>query len=294
MLAMFLPLTAMAQVFSVQSVEQVPLPQGSEMVADISPDGSSLLLTTATNKGLKSYTLASGKTSVISDADGAGYGARFAADGSTVVYRETTTTPQHLRLTSLKSMNLGTGARLVLQDATRSLQGVRLDGSSATVVNKGKALARSLNGLKAKAQPVLSIDNRQLMLSTGGKAKVFSPNGRQYSYIWPSLSPNGQKVLYYVCGQGAFVCDLDGKNIKSLGVLRAPKWYDDNTVVGMNDTDDGEFVQSSEIVACTLDGARQTLTDASVVAQYPKPAAQAGKIAFTTPSGEAYIINLSK
>ena len=108
------------------------------------------------------------------------------------------------------------------------------------------------------------------------------------------FSPDGQKVLYYVCGVGAFVCDLNGKNIKSLGTLRAPKWYDDNIVIGMNDQDNGEVVVSSAIVATTLDGTQQTLTDNSVIAQYPKPAPKAGKIAFTTPAGQAYIINVSK
>ena len=46
MLAMFLPFSAFAQVLTVQQVEQVALPNGSEMVADISPDGNRLLLTT--------------------------------------------------------------------------------------------------------------------------------------------------------------------------------------------------------------------------------------------------------
>lgn len=294
MLAMLLPLSAMAQVFGVQSVEKVPLPEGSEMVADISPDGSRLLLTTGTHHGLKSYDIATGKAVVLTDSEGAGYGASFAQGGSAVVFREDSYTPQHLRMTSLNSVDLATGKRQVLQAATRNLQGVRLGSGGATVVNKGKAKAMSLAGGKAQAQPALSISNGQLMLTKGGKTTVFSPSGRQYSYIWPSLSPDGQKVLYYVCGVGAFVCDLNGGNIRSLGVLRAPKWWDDNTVVGMNDKDDGEVVVSSSVIAATLDGKRQTLTGDTVIAQYPKPAPQAGKIAFTTPSGEAYIINLSK
>ena len=294
MLAVFLPLSAMAQVFNVQRVEQVPMPEGSEMVADISPDGTRLLLTTSTYHGLKSYDLLSGQMSVLANADGAGYDARFASGGKAVVYREATYTPHHLRMTSLKSVDLQTGNKTELQAPTRNLQGVRLSGENAMVVNKGKLYAKSLNGLKAQPLPVLSINNRQLMLTKGGKTSVFSPNGKQYSYIWPSLSPNGQKVLYYICGVGAFVCDLNGKNIKSLGLLRAPKWYDDNIVVGMNDKDDGEMVLSSSIIAVTLQGERQTLTGDSVIAQYPKPAAHAGKIAFTSPDGKAYIIHVSK
>ena len=294
MLAMFLPFSAFAQVLTVQQVEQVALPNGSEMVADISPDGNRLLLTTGTYHGLKSFDLTSGKTVELTNGSGSGYDARFAADGKTVVYRESTYSPNHLRETSLNTIDLTTGSKQVLQAPTRNLQGVRLSNNEATVVNNGKASAKSFNGVKVKALPTLSINNRQLMLTKGGKAKTFSPNGKQYSYIWPSLSPNGQNVLYYVCGVGAFVCDLNGKNIKSLGQLRAPKWYDDHIVVGMNDKDDGEVILSSSIIAVTLDGKRQALTDDSVIAQYPKPAQQAGKIAFTSPEGKAYIIHVSK
>ena len=69
-------------------------------------------------------------------------------------------------------------------------------------------------------------------------------------------------------------------------------WYDDNTVVGMLDLDDGELVYASTIVAATLDGTTQVLTDESTIAMYPHAAA--GKIAFSTPAGEAYIINVTK
>ena len=93
-------------------------------------------------------------------------------------------------------------------------------------------------------------------------------------------------------GDAAYVSDLNGTNVKRLGVLRAAKWLDNNTVVGMVDTDDGYVYTSSSIVAMTLDGQSQTLTDDSVIAMYPQVAT--GKIAFSTPTGEAYIINYTK
>lgn len=289
-LAVCLPLTAAAQVFNVRSVDKVTLPGEGKVVAAISPDGSHLLLTGETNRGLESFDLKTGQTKTLTTAQGAGYDVRYAPDGKTIVYHETSFTP--LRMTALKSINPETGAAREITPASRDLQGFTLNGTNASVVRAGKLKAYSLNGLKAVAAPTLSISNRQLMMSKGGKAKVFSPNGTQYSYLWPSISPDGQKVLYYVCGKGAYVCDLSGKNVQPLGMMRAPKWYDNNTVVGMLDTDDGEVITSSAIIAATLSGQHQTLTDATVIAQYPKPCAQAGKIAFSTPAGEAYIINL--
>ncbi|MBR5101632.1 MAG: hypothetical protein IK092_00730, partial [Muribaculaceae bacterium] len=100
------------------------------------------------------------------------------------------------------------------------------------------------------------------------------------------------KALFRVSGRGAYVCDINGNNLKSLGDLQAAKWFNNNIVVGMNAKDDGEFLTSSEIIAVDLSGNRQVLTDDSVIAMYPLPSAQSGKIAFSTPAGEAYIINL--
>jgi hypothetical protein len=130
------------------------------------------------------------------------------------------------------------------------------------------------------------------MITVNGKTRNLSPNGNQFSYLWPSLSPDGTKVLYYLAAHGAYVCNLDGSNVRKVGQMRAPVWYDDNTIVGMMDKDDGEFIYASTIVATTLDGATQTLTDDATIAMYPHAAA--GKIAFSTPAGEAYIINVTK
>lgn len=62
----------------------------------------------------------------------------------------------------------------------------------------------------------------------------------------------------------------------------------------MNDTDDGYVVTKSAILAKSLDGAEQTLTDDSVVAMYPLTAAKAGKIAFSTVKGDIGIINVKR
>lgn len=61
----------------------------------------------------------------------------------------------------------------------------------------------------------------------------------------------------------------------------------------MHDTDNGEFVTSSEVIAYSADGKeKQVLSDASTMAMYPTVSANGEKISFTTPSGEAYIINV--
>ena len=285
-----------AQVFNVASLVPVALPPdvGSKVVA-ISGQGDFLLLTADDNSGLTKLDLSTGKAQNITRAAGAGYDARVSPDGKRVVYRENSFTSGHLRMVSLRSINLGSGQSRELVAPTRNLQGVGINNQAALPVTRGQVTAKGFEGkVSDKSGVVLSINNRQLMISRNGKTRNLSPNGKEKSYLWPSLSPDGTKILYYVGAEGAFVCNLDGSNVKSLGMMRAPQWWDDSTVVGMYDQDDGEFVYASRIVATNLKGDKQSLTPDSLIAMYPKVSAQAGKIAFSTPDGKAYIINVTK
>ena len=121
---------------------------------------------------------------------------------------------------------------------------------------------------------------------------MLAPNGPDEHYIWGSLSPNGQRVLYYVSGYGTFVCDVDGSHVVSMGNILAPRWWDNETIVGMNEVDDEFSIIASSIVMRTIDGVQQTLTGDDVIATYPLPSQQAGKIAFSTPDGKIYLITV--
>ena len=290
-LALGFSMSAMGQVLNVTSIDKVNLPDKAA-VAAISPQGDYLLLTSATNQGLNKLDLTSGQTQTLSNAPSAGHNVKISPDGQTVVYREGSFNNKHLRMSTLKSVNLATGASQVLVKPTRNLQGYAVDATSVGAVNKGKYSNKAIGTAKAQKLPVLSINKGQLMITVNGKTRQLSPNGTQFSYMWASLSPDGTKVLFYQAAHGTYVCNLDGTDVRKVGKMRAPVWYDNNTIVGMMDLDDGEFIYASTIVAATLDGTTQTLTDDSVIAMYPHAAA--GKIAFSTPAGEAYIINVTK
>ena len=290
-LALGFSMSAMGQVLNVTSIEKVNLPDKAA-VAAISPQGDYLLLTSATNQGLTKMDLNTNQCQVLSTAPSAGHNVKISPDGQTVVYREGSFNNKHLRLSSLKSVNLVTGSSQVLVKPTRDLQGYAASATTVGAVNKGKFSKKAIGNAKAQNLPVLSIDKGKLMVTIDGKTRNLSPNGNDFSYLWPSLSPDGTKVLYYLAAHGTYVCDLDGNNARKVGKMRAPVWYDDNTIVGMMDLDDGEFIYASTIVAATLDGVTQTLTGDETIAMYPHAAN--GKIAFSTPAGEAYIIQVTK
>ncbi len=285
------PMMAMAQIFEVASIQQLATPVNIDAkVAGISPDGSYILLTTSSNEGLQKFDLATSEITVITKAEGAGYNAQISSDGKDVVYRETTTGTDRLRRSKLVRQTLASKSTCTIVPETRNLEGFAIHGNAVLAVNKRKV---SRVGEVVEARPVVSIKDCQLMISRGNESVVLSPNGTNASYLWPSISPNGKKICYYVAGRGCWVCDIDGSNPQFIArQCRAAQWYDDNTIIAMADEDDGHNITISTIVAYTLDGKHQVLTGKDLIAIYPYASAAAKKIAFSTEDGKTYLLNL--
>ena len=301
LLVALLLLTAIAgqaQIMRVTSLQPLTIHDKDKIVQGvaISPQGDYLLLSSDTKQGLIKLDLTSGNTTTVTTDDGAGSDVRISPDGQLIVYREVTYKDRR-RQQAVKSVDLHTGKKQTLVNATRHLQGFDLeDGTAAMVTDDGKMKMHALKkgAAQTMSRPTLTRHHLKLYITQGGKTTMLAPNGANEHYIWASLSPDGQRVLYYVSGRGTFVCDIDGSHVTPMGDLTAPKWWDDNTIVGMNETDDEYGIIASSIVAHTLDGQQQVLTESDVIATYPLPSASSGKIAFSTPDGKIYILNVEK
>ena len=241
-------------------------------IAGISPDGSYILTTTQTNKGLRQINLKTGQTKQLMDNLGAGFQPHVSPDGRSIVCRKVTFDEWHMRQTALELLDLEQGTQRQL-----------------------RAPAREVREGDGKDRPEVFIEDMQLMITVNGVTKNLSPNGtdEETSYIWPSLSPDRKRILYYVCGVGAYVCNLEGKNVQFIAHdCRAPQWYDDETIIGMNDLDDGKMLLSSSIMAYTIDGKVQELTDSSKVLMYPQCCAKQGIIACSAANGEIFVLRI--
>ena len=275
-----------AQLVEIQSIDKIDLPEGvSVNQATISPDGSFVVFSQNAKGGLHKMDLASKEINMIS-ANGNSFDLKIAADG-TVVFRESRTAENKLRYTSLKAVD-ARGVETTLVAPTRDLNGFAVNGTNVMTVDNNKVEAKSLNGGAAVQMPVASIRYGQLCID----GKVISPNGEDgASYLWPSISPNGTKVCYYLVTKGCYVANIDGSNPVYIGQLRATKWLDDLTVVGMNDLDDGSVVTSSKLIAASIDGqVKQELTVDESFAMFPSTNGK--RIAYSTPMGDLFIINL--
>ncbi len=291
-LALMASLGMSAQLLTINSMEKVALPEGLYVnVPTMSPDGSFVVVSDVASDGLTQVMLDGTPAKAIA-ASASGYDVRISQDGSQVVYRQSTVGKDNLRYTSLRSVSLLNGKEVEIVKPSRRLNaGIALAGNTVTAVENGRARVRKLDGGSAEASAVVSINYGHLDYTKDGKTVTLDPQGRG-SYLWPQLSPDGTKVVYYLAGRGCFVCNVDGSNPIALGMLRAAKWLNNEIVVGMNDVDDGESVQTSSVIASNLAGVRQVLTTDAVIAMYPTASADGHRVAFATPQGELYIMNI--
>ncbi|HIZ27547.1 PD40 domain-containing protein [Barnesiella sp. An55] len=284
-----------AQGIEVISTQALTLDGQGAFLPKISPKGDYILVTGDDMSGLRKFDLATGEMTTITTDRNAGFNAQFADGGSTIVYRKSEYKGR-LRYTSLNSVNLQSGETKRLIKPTRNLEGVSVKDGTVLAVNNGKLVTKRIAGAKLKTIPAIpSIKNSQLYITVNGKTRQLSPNGTNVGYLWPSVSPDGTKLLYYVIDEAkAYVCNIDGSNPVSLGTLRAPVWMGNDWVVGMVDYDNGEVVTYSQIFAVTAQGTHRTaLTDKSQICMYPSASDDASKIVYTTQKGEIYLMKVA-
>lgn len=282
-----------AQLLNVTSIEKVNTPISFDK-AEISPDGTMVVASTNLDRSLQQVNLTDGKSKTLV-ADGSIQGLQFTDDASKVVYIHRSQNDKHLQYKEVRSIDLATGEQMQLTKPSRNLNAIAVAGNNAMVVDNKKMQARNLNGEKLVKAPVASVYYGQLMITEDGKTRALNPNGKEgQSYLWPSVSPDASKVVYYLANSGCYVCNIDGTGVKFLGNLRAARWYGNDMVVGMRDRDNGEVTTESSIVAMDLNGNEQVLTGSDVIALYPAISEKSGKIAFTTEDGELYVINVTR
>lgn len=296
-LACFLCTPTWAQLLKVTSIEKVPVPHSdaTSQVAAISPAGDYLLLCSQAQEGLVKWDIASATSTVLTNARGAGFNTQISDDGTIVAFQEVTINPNRLLMRAVKTIDINSRQIQQIASPSRELQGFELNKNTITTVVDNNISTRAIDlGNNVTARPIVSNRNLKLMLTVDGTTRQFTPNGDHYSYIWASISPSADRVLYYVSELGCFSCRLDGSDMVKLGDLRAPHWLDDNTVVGMRDHDNGITITSSTIIAKNLQGEEQVITDNNIIALYPQVASKSDKIAFSTLDGDIFIINYSK
>ncbi len=283
---------ATAQI-EVTSIERLVLPAGQDWTNPVySPDGGSIYFTVSSYDGIWKYTRADNSLSEITRDPSSGFGFAVSQDGSQIAYRRTSYDAQtHERTQDAVVVNAATlKARVAASGSDVSLP-VFVRSEAVYSVN-GVPNTQVLAKTAAAEVQVLGIENTKMAVLKGGKKVLLDPHG-DGSYIWPTLSPDKQRIAAYDVRRGTFVCDLDGKVSVLLGRRDAAVWTrDGNWLVYMDDRDDGRSITSSEICMVSRDGGTtvRLTSSADVLEMNPSCSPTENKIV-CSGNGALYVIS---
>lgn len=203
-------------------------------------------------------------------------------DGESVAFIRPTIGDDRLRYTSVEVADIETKTVETVVGKSRSLgSGICFGRNSVKTIEGGRITKKSVKSIKDSDLdwPVVGIYLGHLMVD----GTAIDPQGKG-SYLWPSLSPDGKRIVYWLVGQGCFVCNIDGSEAKHLGGMRAAVWAGNDAVIGMYDRDDGVTITESRLVAKDLrSDSEQLLTPEGMIALFP--AATPSRVAFVDLEG---------
>jgi Tol biopolymer transport system component len=231
----------------------------------------------------------------ISSDEGAGYEPAVTEDGKSVIYRSDVFSEQK-KYTSLSKYDIATGGTAILLEKERGVLPAAVSGNSILIKsdNKSRVETTGQAALKGSGDEIfIVVEDLVPVLYSGSERRPLKPSGDGY-YIWVSLSPDRSKIVYNFQGRNTYICNTEGRILYDAGKVNAPKWLNDNIIIGMDDRDDGHRVVSSEIVYFSLpDGKRGYLTNTKERTEmYPFPFPGGKKLAFCTDGGEIYVMKL--
>ena len=245
-----------AQSLAVKSIEQITrLEQGEFFHPVVGPRGQ-LLFTGVGFLGLFLKN-SDGEIKTLSEAPGAGYEPVFSSDGYYVYYRpykyDGTT-----RLSSLVKKSISGGEeRVLIKDERGFTSAKRLPDGTVAVNRKSNLYIADQSQKQSTNTPNFTsvfLEKGKMVLYNNGSKKTLMPLGDGF-YLWPSISPDGSKLLFTKTGKGTFISNLDGQILIELGYGNSPQWSPDGRwVVFMRDLDDGHQIIESDIFIISADG----------------------------------------
>ncbi len=280
-------LTATArQVTVVEKTQLLKGVEGAVHYPVLNKTGDRLLFSDGAAQGLKMYDLNDNVVTRISDAQGAGIDAAFGADGN-VYYVTQEASQENLIYRTGHCYDVNRASSRVVLEAQHGA--VRPEVGTAGIALKGER--KSFSSTRNLGTAVF-VKGSKIFVTVGGKTREYAPVESHAGYLWPSLSPDGKKVVFFAAGKGIVVIDLEGNVLSMLGNYEMPCWYDNDYVVAQNAKDDGHQFTSSNILILKADGSFKTELTAPT-SMTMQPTCAAGKIVYTSIDGQLYLMKIS-
>jgi len=264
------------------------------------PGSYSIVFTGRNQKGLWLFNAESKTINNITADAGAGFEPQFSDNGKQIIFKSYRMSENGQRISDIIASDIQTGAKTIMETNLRNASSTKVVRNqifytSNTEIQSINIQSRLKNMPENNTIVALTDDQLNLVVLKDGRKQILNPLGTAY-YIWVSVSPDGNRILYNVPGKGSFICDLEGNNLFEIGKLNAPRWSSDGKfIVGMDDIDDGTKFTSSEIVIFSLSDNKKTILSekAGIIALNPDLSYDGKKIVFNNEKGEIFIMNLN-
>lgn len=300
-LAAVATLSAQAQQFEVVSNQQLSVGASAEVFHPVfTPDGNSLLVTSANYDGLGIVNIANQSYVKVTDMRGAGWEPAISEDSKTVIVRKTDNEAQGV---SLYAIDLATLSKTVVAHKLDHINAVCFVNGKLTYGMNGKAVTkavtRPVSAVQMPNEIFVTNEDLKMVVYNNGRRMVVDPLKGQFGtwdtqYCWTSLSPDKTKLLF-TCGNNSYICDINGGNLVNLGEMGCPQWRGNNHVVGHNEDHDGYYLTKGEIVIIGADGKNlQQLTSSSDIKTFPTVSPDGSKIAYHTEEGKLFLMTIKE
>lgn len=219
-----------------------------------SADDKKVIFSSDNYKGLYKYDLVTKTSSVITEEDGAGYNP-LVLDDETILYR-TTNYKKGRKFHSLFSKDIKTNneTELVREERNLRLPNQHL-GSNVLYRIDDRTEAHSFSSdklLKGQATKAVYSENGELRLIEDDRTTILNPLGKGV-YVWESMSPDGNMVMFTLGAKGTYICDLEGNILDRIAEAHYPRFSPNGKYISyMVDTDDGHNYLSSDIYVYSL------------------------------------------
>lgn len=302
LIALFFGIISTANLYGHNSSELAFSPSEPRVVAEDnsllymnplwSPDGTLIAFTSSGYRGLWTVPSEGGEATTLSELNGVGFGYQWSSDGTSIAGRATRYENHH-QWQAIIRIDVENKEEKLLKDYTIERIGVPqwIDFDQKIVVRSGSSLSIIETGKERQAREKRPLDETALLSGNYQIEKVDLANRetliiRDFEdrlILNPTLSPDGQTIAFQIVGEGLFLMDRDGSNMRDLGRAEQPVWSPDGSfLIAMVTEDDGHHVTGSEIYAIdATSGKRHHLTaHTDLIALYPTLSPDGNHIAF--------------
>lgn len=271
-------------------VEQTFYPQFNK-------DDTKIIFSSAGYKGLFVYQLETKESSIITEANGAGYNPLI-LNSETILYR-TFDLVEGKKYHSLRLYDLKTGIENTIQKDKRLLKLPKQNINNELLIVENSVVKKeniSEQLLLKNSEPnrAIYVEDNNLILVYGNETKILNPLGEGV-YVWESFSSDGKKILFSFGNQGTFVCDLEGNILLNIKDARYPKFSPNGKYISyMNDKDNGYNYISSDILVYSIDlnESFEVTNTEDKIEMFAEWSNDGNRLVYNTTEGEIFITKL--